>query len=589
MKALTIILGVLVVLSSVLVYRGGANDVSTPFGKDEGSVIGSEKAEPKDVAKISVATWDDQAGKAAVFQVQKKGEGWIIPSHFGYPADAGDRVGRTAGVLKVKRGRFVTDEAERHDELGVVDPTSAQAEKAKNRGRKITIEDAGGAKLIDIIVGKPDEAGGGYFVREADSSAVFTAQLTVDISTRFIDWVKPDLLQIKAEDVRAISIHDYSVDENQAAIVTRSETRVAREKADADWTSPQVPATKRVAKGQVDKFLGELTGLRLVGIRPFDPAWLESRGFFLNPDPAALTRPDALVLDIGQGRKATLAGNEGETTVTTRKGITYHLYFGEIALGDDEDTAAGSKKKEAKPAEPEKKDGEAKPGEAKPDAGKADAAHNRYLVVFASYDPAQDEEAKAASATAAANAKEGAPKADPGKANKALADKANKRFQAFFYVIANTAFDSLRPKEGSLWEDKPAEPMAGNTGKTIKQWLAENGAKPGITTTPSGLQYEVLSRGAEGGKQPTDADQVEVRYKGTLVDGTEFDSSKEGTASFGVTGVIKGWTEALKLMHEGDKWRLFVPPELAYGDKAQGDKITPNSLLIFEVELVKVK
>jgi FKBP-type peptidyl-prolyl cis-trans isomerase len=82
---------------------------------------------------------------------------------------------------------------------------------------------------------------------------------------------------------------------------------------------------------------------------------------------------------------------------------------------------------------------------------------------------------------------------------------------------------------------------------------------------------------------------VEVRYRGTLVDGTEFDSSKEGTASFGVTGVIKGWTEALKLMHEGDKWRLFIPPELAYGDKAQGDKITPNSLLIFEVELVKVK
>ena len=150
MKILTVILGLLALATGVLAYRSGPSDASTPFGK-EGTLIG-KAAEPKDVAKISVATWDEQVGKARLFQVQKKGEGWIIPSVFSYPADAGDRVGRTAGVLNVKRGRFVSDDAQRHDELGVIDPTSAQAEKAKTRGKRVTIEDAGGAKLIDLIV-----------------------------------------------------------------------------------------------------------------------------------------------------------------------------------------------------------------------------------------------------------------------------------------------------------------------------------------------------------------------------------------------------------------------------------------------------
>lgn len=575
MKILTVILGLLALATGVLAYRSGPSDASTPFGK-EGTLIG-KAAEPKDVAKISVATWDEQVGKARLFQVQKKGEGWIIPSVFSYPADAGDRVGRTAGVLNVKRGRFVSDDAQRHDELGVIDPTSAQAEKAKTRGKRVTIEDAGGAKLIDLIVGGYDEAGGGYFVREADSNEVFTAKLNLDISTKFIDWVKPNLLQISNDDVRAIVVHDYSVDENRQAIVTRSETRLSREKADGEWSSAQVPAEQRVAKAQVDKFLTELTGLRLVGVRPFDARWLETRGFFFNPDPAARKRPDALVLNVN-GQQLCLAGNEGETSVTTRKGITYHLFFGEIALGDDQDTEASSKKPEAKPvADPTKTEGEATtPG---------DVGHNRYLVVFATYDPAKDEEAK----VAAEQPKKGEGEPPGTTNNKTLCDKANQRFQAFFYVIGQSSFATLRPKAETLWEAKPAEPMAGTTGKTVKQWFEENGTKPGITKTPSGLQYEVISRGPEGGKQPTDADQVEVRYRGTLVDGTEFDSSREGTATFGVTGVIKGWTEALKLMREGDKWRLFIPPELAYGDKGQGETIPANALLIFEVELVAVK
>jgi FKBP-type peptidyl-prolyl cis-trans isomerase len=114
------------------------------------------------------------------------------------------------------------------------------------------------------------------------------------------------------------------------------------------------------------------------------------------------------------------------------------------------------------------------------------------------------------------------------------------------------------------------------------------GAGGQVVTTKSGLQYEVLASGA--GKSPTATDRVTVNYRGTLTDGTEFDSSyKRGQpAVFPVNRVIPGWTEALQLMKEGDKWKLTIPPQLAYGERGAGKLIPPNSTLVFEVELIKV-
>mgnify|MGYP001333884218 CR=1 FL=1 len=120
-------------------------------------------------------------------------------------------------------------------------------------------------------------------------------------------------------------------------------------------------------------------------------------------------------------------------------------------------------------------------------------------------------------------------------------------------------------------------------------FLAENKTKEGVVTLPSRLQYKILKAG--DGKKPTDADMVEYHYRGTLIDGTEFDSSyKRGQpATFKVTGVIPGWREALKLMPVGSKWQLFIPPELAYGEQGSGRHIVPNATLIFEVELLAIK
>jgi FKBP-type peptidyl-prolyl cis-trans isomerase len=123
-------------------------------------------------------------------------------------------------------------------------------------------------------------------------------------------------------------------------------------------------------------------------------------------------------------------------------------------------------------------------------------------------------------------------------------------------------------------------------------FLAENAKKPGVKTTPSGLEYQVIKEGPAGGKSPKDVNVVRVHYKGTLIDGTEFDSSyaRGEPAEFPLAQVIPGWTEGVQLMSVGDKYRFFIPPSLAYGEQGVPDgPIGPNEALVFEVELLDVK
>ena len=119
-------------------------------------------------------------------------------------------------------------------------------------------------------------------------------------------------------------------------------------------------------------------------------------------------------------------------------------------------------------------------------------------------------------------------------------------------------------------------------------FLAQNRSREGVTTLPSGLQYRVVKAGT--GKKPKTTDTVVTHYKGTLLNGTEFDSSfkRNQPATFKVNAVIPGWTEALQLMEEGAKWIVYVPPALAYGERGAGRQIGPNATLIFEIELVSI-
>lgn len=154
--------------------------------------------------------------------------------------------------------------------------------------------------------------------------------------------------------------------------------------------------------------------------------------------------------------------------------------------------------------------------------------------------------------------------------------------------VAPAMSDDEMQRRFMALRQESAQKILEKNKKDGEAFLAKNKGEKGVKTTASGLQYKILTAGK--GKKPTAEDTVTVNYRGTLIDGTEFDSSyKRGQpATFPVKGVIAGWTEALQLMPEGSKWMLYIPSNLAYGERAAGPTIGPNSTLIFEVELLSI-
>ncbi len=144
-------------------------------------------------------------------------------------------------------------------------------------------------------------------------------------------------------------------------------------------------------------------------------------------------------------------------------------------------------------------------------------------------------------------------------------------------------------RKGPEENNAEAALLAAYNKRASDAFLAENKTKEGVITLPSGLQYKVLKAG--DGKTPTEADTVVCHYRGTLTNGTEIDSSykRNQPATFPVKGVIAGWREALQLMSVGSKWELFIPPQLAYGERGTNSGIGPNTTVLFEVELLEIK
>lgn len=160
----------------------------------------------------------------------------------------------------------------------------------------------------------------------------------------------------------------------------------------------------------------------------------------------------------------------------------------------------------------------------------------------------------------------------------------NDRQAALTDAEINPSFEVIqnRQKAAKAGQDSKKQELA-------KLFMEKNAAREEVTTTASGLQYEVLESGS--GATPTANSTVVTHYHGTLVDGTVFDSSVErgDPAEFGVSQVISGWTEALQMMSVGDKWRIACPPELAYGEQGAGDSIGPNTALVFEIQLIDIR
>jgi hypothetical protein len=417
MRRLAIIAVVLAVVSSVWTWwprRALTGDLAE--GESRLLTSTGEEMSPEKVASLRVATWSAEENGPKVFEVAKQDREWVIPSHFDYPADGGTRVGTTAGtVLNVPRGPLVTTDIKRHGELGVLDPLEDAAVEGEGRGKRVTLKDQGGSALVDLVIGGKAEHANVYYVREAGKDAVYTADISPDIRTAFKDWVKTDLLEIIGSDIRSITVLDQSVDERRGVLVTRSNTTLTKGEDDTDWSSPNTPTGRTVNQDTLREMVSEITSLTLVGVRPYSNLWLEPRGFYVLMD-------------------GTLAGNEGSTQIGAKDGLIYHLFFGEIALGDEEDTAAEIEA-------------------ARPVGGEA-GSHNRYMAAFVQYLPSLDEGRAEAEGEAAAAEESAGAAEDEGDDNRKKAEREQRRFGRFFYVISDDSFKKLRPSAGELFEKR---------------------------------------------------------------------------------------------------------------------------------------
>ena len=354
---------------------------------DQGEVFFPRLTDPLAAKALEVVEYDEATATARPFKVEFKRGRWTIPSHNNYPADAKERLAKTAAALvDLKRDQVRSDLAEDQIKYGVIDPLDQKVTSLQGRGKRVTLRDEQGGVLADLILGLPVKDKAGYrYVRLPGQKRTYAVKTEADPSARFEDWIESDLLKVSAAQIKKITIHHYSINEQLGRLENVENIAITRD--DATWKSPRVQA-----------MVGALTRLKIVGVRPKPPNMtadlkatgsfqmslesmmsLRQKGFFLTPD----------------GR---LLSNEGELLVETNDGVVYALRFGEILTGQGESKAAA----------------------------KDEAGESRYLFVTAS---------------AAREA---------GDAGQRLAHQASSRFADWYYVISGADFSKLRLRKKDL-------------------------------------------------------------------------------------------------------------------------------------------
>lgn len=457
---------------------------------DVGEPLTPGFTDPGAARSLEVVAFDEPTATYKAFKVEHDGKRWVIPSHHNYPADAATKMAEAASAfIGITKEVVRTDAPADHEALGVLDPDDDKA-PAKGRGARVTIRDASGSTLADLILGAPvppdpaappQQPGERRYVRIPGKSRVYVTSLKGDVSTRFADWIETDLLQLTGANVARLEVDRSKVDE-RTGLQTEPErvivTRAAPPRADAEpppsQPAPPAPApwivdaqpggppsdSERVSVERVDGAVNAIKALKIVGVRPkpanlakmlggattgeqvrvgsADILALQSRGFYLSQD----------------GR---LVANEGQVSIACDDGVVYTLWFGEVAPGTGEALSAGAAETPAPDAPPgsaAKTEGE------QPDASGA----NRYLFITVAHDPSVVPAPPEPPAPAPAAEGE-TPPPDPArdaydvkvqereeklKKGKDRAAALARRFADWWYVIDATAFDAMRPARADV-------------------------------------------------------------------------------------------------------------------------------------------
>jgi len=373
-------------LSLSLMDRSAANRVFD----DQGQLFFETFKDPLAAQAMEVVEYNADTATVTPFQVQQKAGRWSIPSHYDYPADAKERLAKTAsGVIDLKKDTIRSDDVSDHEKLGVIDPLDVKTTALKGRGKRVTLrKQAGGEVLADLIIGNEiKDRPGQRFVRLPNSPRTYGVNVNVDLSTRFSDWITQDLLKLEQNRVRKLVIDRHKADPARGVLVPGEVTTLSRGEAPNSWTIDKPEPDKKVNTAKVSEISSTLSGLKIMGVRP-KPVGLtkdlkqSEDGKFKLSQQALLSLQDRGFYATRQG---TLVSNQGEIQVGTDQGVVYVLRFGEVTVARGEALSAGtSDDAEAKKGEEPKKDS-AQPKADDP-AKKAGDTEGRFLFITARFD-----------------------------------------------------------------------------------------------------------------------------------------------------------------------------------------------------------
>ncbi len=404
------------VVAGILVVAAFLFDPGTSTPKifnDQGQLFYPAFTDPAAPRSIEIIDYDESTATARPLKVEFKSNKWIIPSHFGYPADAEEQLAKTAAALfDLRKDVIVSDRIEDQAQFGVIDPLDQSSTGLTGRGKRVTLRDGHGNILADYVIGKTPDGKPGYrYVRVPAQQRTYMVKTDAEASARFEDWIETDLLKVKPNDIRRIIINRYSINENFGVLQNVESTVVVREN---DRWSASGGGTLR--KERLDELTKALANLRIVDVQP-KPLGLSRdlktlEGIRLSPETIfSLRQKGFFVTPRGQ-----LLSNEGELSVDTANGLQYTLRFGEIATGSSFSAGEGGISL---------KEGGAVQGE------------QRYLFVTVNYKPARAQQ----------YASEGK---GPSERGKELERELRNRFADWYYIISGTDFQKLRPLKKDL-------------------------------------------------------------------------------------------------------------------------------------------
>lgn len=436
-----IYVGAAVVLAAVA-YLASPRKITPEAFSDQGAPFFPDFKDPNEATTLEIVSFDDAAGAAVPFKVTFKDGRWTIPSHNNYPADAKDRLAKTAaGVIDIKRDDYRSDNVAEYPKFGVVDPMEPAASGLSGRGTHVTLRDAQDRMLADFIVGKQVEGSSGFrFVRVPSEKRVYAARMNVDLSARFEDWIERDLLKLQKNQIARVAYKYYTVDERNGRVVPGD--NLALSQKDTKWT---MGGGQAVDSSKVQQLLTAISGLKIVGVRPKSKALAA----ILSGAGQAMLSPQEMLSLQSKGfyvsQQGQLLSNEGEMQIYTTYGVAYTLRFGEIAYGTGEVLTAGTGEDQA---------------------AKTGTGTNRYLFVTAGFDPSVLSEPRQPP-DKSWQGKPDSTLTDTERANKKLqeehdrwqrdadtgrsqAQELNRRYADWYYVISAASFDALRMKRSDL-------------------------------------------------------------------------------------------------------------------------------------------